>query len=312
MKYIKPLFPFIIGFLLLMFTHSLREISLINGIIQLVLFGLVVLYPIWKTETLSYVDIGWPWGLVCIGLVTLFLGEGYHWRVWLIASLYIFMGLRMGMGAVLLWKKGILQKELPRYRYQRIRWERDGKTNVQLAMQIDASMQGLANASYLALPAFIIGSNPSPTISVIEIVGLALWIASFIFETIADQQKLGFLRQMKAENQRNKVCEIGLWQYTRHPNYFAEWSVWNALIIIAIPSWLSMQSSESLTIWILLGLSLLFVSRMMYTTLVYLTGAKPSEYFSLQKRPDYKSYTERVSMFFPGFPKKGNSSSIND
>ena len=301
MNYIKPLYPYIIGCIILMFTTSFAEISVISGSIQLVLFGTIVLYPIWKTETLSYVDIGWPWGLVCIGLVTLFLGEGYSWRVWAIGALYILMGLRMGIGAIQFWLKGYIQKELPRYRYQRIRWERKGKTNIQAAMQIDALVQGLANVSYLALPAFIIASNPNPNISVFEVVGLLLWVASFILESIADKQKLGFLRRMKTEKLQNKVCEIGLWKYTRHPNYFAEWTIWNSLIIISIPSWLALRSSESLIIWVLLGLALLFVSIMMYNTLVYLTGAIPSEYYSLQKRPNYKSYTKRVNMFFPGF-----------
>ena len=301
MNYIKPLYPYIIGCIILMFTTSFAEISVISGSIQLVLFGTIVLYPIWKTETLSYVDIGWPWGLVCIGLVTLFLGEGYSWRVWAIGALYILMGLRMGIGAIQFWLKGYIQKELPRYRYQRIRWERKGKTNIQAAMQIDALVQGLANVSYLALPAFIIASNPNPNISFFEVVGLLLWVASFILESIADKQKLGFLRRMKTEKLQNKVCEIGLWKYTRHPNYFAEWTIWNSLIIISIPSWLALQSSESLIIWVLLGLALLFVSIMMYNTLVYLTGAIPSEYYSLQKRPNYKSYTKRVNMFFPGF-----------
>jgi steroid 5-alpha reductase family enzyme len=301
MNYIKPLYPYIIGCIILMFTKSFAEISVISGSIQLVLFGTIVLYPIWKTETLSYVDIGWPWGLVCIGLVTLFLGEGYSWRVWAIGALYILMGLRMGIGAIQFWLKGYIQKELPRYRYQRIRWERKGKTNIQAAMQIDALVQGLANVSYLALPAFIIASNPNPNISVFEVVGLLLWVASFILESIADKQKLGFLRRMKTEKLQNKVCEIGLWKYTRHPNYFAEWTIWNSLIIISIPSWLALRSSESLIIWVLLGFALLFVSLMMYNTLVYLTGAIPSEYYSLQKRPNYKSYTKRVNMFFPGF-----------
>jgi steroid 5-alpha reductase family enzyme len=301
MNYIKPLYPYIIGCIILMFTTSFAEISVISGSIQLVLFGTIVLYPIWKTETLSYVDIGWPWGLVCIGLVTLFLGEGYSWRVWAIGALYILMGLRMGIGAIQFWLKGYIQKELPRYRYQRIRWERKGKTNIQAAMQIDALVQGLANVSYLALPAFIIASNPNPNISVFEVVGLLLWVASFILESIADKQKLGFLRRMKTEKLQNKVCEIGLWKYTRHPNYFAEWTIWNSLIIISIPSWLALRSSESLIIWVLLGFALLFVSLMMYNTLVYLTGAIPSEYYSLQKRPNYKSYTKRVNMFFPGF-----------
>lgn len=304
MKYFKPLLPFLLGFLLLLFTNSFMELSLINVVAQMILFGLVVCWPIWKLEVLSFVDIGWPWGLVVIGLLTLIFGEGQMVRVWLIGGAYIFMGMRMGLGAIQLWRKGYLQKELPRYRYQRMRWERARKSNTQLAMQTDAIMQGLANASYLALPAFIIGANPEPSISVFEILGLGLWIASFLFESTADFQKLRFLRRMKAEGQHNKVCDVGLWQYTRHPNYFAEWMVWNALIITAIPSWLALQNQEHWSVWLLLGLGLLFISRIMYTTLVYFTGAKPSEYYSLQKRPDYRAYTERVNMFFPGPPKK--------
>ena len=289
-----------------MLSQSFAQISLVNGLVQLLLFGLVVCWPIWKTGKLSFVDIGWPWGLVCIGLITIILGEGYHWRVWLIGGAYIFIGMRMGIGAIQLWQKGYLQKELPRYKYQRIRWERAGKTNTALVMQVDALTQGLANASFLAIPAFIISFNPNPKFSAFEIIGLGLWIASFAFESIADYQKTKFLRQMKASGQKNKVCDVGLWKYTRHPNYFGEWMVWNAFIIAAIPSWVALKTSESMVIWILLGLGLLFISRIMYTTLVYFTGAKPSEYYSLQKRPDYKAYTERVNMFFPGLPKKTN------
>jgi len=304
MKYIKPLFPFFLGWVILLFTQSFFQMSLINFLAQMVLFGLVVCWPIWKTNVLSFVDIGWPWGLVLIGLLTLWLGEGYQWRVWMIGGAYLFIGSRMGMGALILWRKGYLQKELPRYRYQRIRWERAGKDNVQLAMQMDATMQGLANASYLAFPAFIISSNPNPDFELLEIIGLVLWAGSFVLESVADYQKTKFLRKLKASGQRNQVCDVGLWKYTRHPNYFAEWMVWNALIIAAIPSWLALQASESTLIWILLGVGLLFISRIMYTTLVYFTGAKPSEYFSLQKRPGYQAYTERVNMFFPGPPKK--------
>ena len=301
MSYMRPLLPFLCGWILILSSSTFSVIGLVNGLLQLLLFAFVVCLPIWRTGRMNYVDIGWPWGLVCIGLVTLFLGEGYSWRVWAIGALYILMGLRMGIGAIQFWLKGYIQKELPRYRYQRIRWERKGKTNIQAAMQIDALVQGLANVSYLALPAFIIASNPNPNISVFEVVGLLLWVASFILESIADKQKLGFLRRMKTEKLQNKVCEIGLWKYTRHPNYFAEWTIWNSLIIISIPSWLALRSSESLIIWVLLGFALLFVSLMMYNTLVYLTGAIPSEYYSLQKRPNYKSYTKRVNMFFPGF-----------
>lgn len=304
MKYFKPLYPFLLGWIVLLFTQSFAQIALINGLIQLALFALVVCLPIWKTGRLSYVDIGWPWGLVCIGIVTILFNEGVRWRVWAIGAAYLFIGLRMGLAALMYWRKGYLQKELPRYQYQRIRWQRQGKTNTQLAMQVDAVMQGLANASYLAFPAFIIGANPNPHLSVLEVLGLLIWVGAFIMETVADQQKAQFLKKMKQQGLRNQVCNVGLWQYSRHPNYFAEWMVWNALIITAIPSWIAMIEQESLPLWVMLGLGLLFISRVMYTTLVYFTGARPSEYYSLQKRPDYESYTKRVNMFFPGRPKE--------
>ncbi|MEM6726186.1 MAG: DUF1295 domain-containing protein [Bacteroidota bacterium] len=303
MKYFKPLLVFVLGSLILLFSQTLQTLSAINLATQLVLFGLVVCWPIWKTGRLSYVDIGWPMGLACIGILTLLFSNGYIWRVRAIGSIYLFIGLRMGLGALQLWRKGYMKKEFPRYQYQRRRWERAGKTNVPLAMQVDALAQGLANASFLAMPAFIIGSNPAPQFSVLEMVGLVLWILAYGFESLADAQKLRFLRNMKAAGERNKVCDVGLWKYSRHPNYFGEWMVWNALVVAAIPSYLALQSSEFLPVWIALGLGLLFVSRIMYLSLVYLTGAVPSEYYSLQKRPDYAAYKERVNMFFPGPPK---------
>ena len=303
MKYIKPLFPFIIGWVILLITSSFNNLPLINGLTQLILFSLVVCWPIMKTGRLSYVDIGWPWGLFVIGVLTLLFGEGYHLRVWIVAGIYIFIGMRMGIGALMLWKKGYMKKEFPRYQYQKGRWERAGKTNTSLAMQVDALAQGLANASFLAFPALIISSNPNPTFSIFEIIGLILWILAFLMEAKADTQKLSFLRKMSALGKKNKVCNVGLWQYSRHPNYFAEWMVWNGLVVAAIPSWLALRTTEGELVWALLGVALLFASRMMYVTLVFTTGAVPSEHFSAQKRPDYAAYQQRTNRFFPGPPR---------
>ena len=304
MKYIKPLYPFLLGGLLLSFSTTFNHLFIINTLAQLLFFGLVVCWPIWKTGRLAYVDIGWPMGLALIGLLNLYFGEGYVWRVRIVSFIYLFIGLRMGLGALQLWQKGYMKKEFPRYQYQRRRWERAGKTNIPLAMQIDALVQGLANATFLALPAFIIGANTNPTFSTVEIVGLVLWGMAYAFESVADAQKIRFLRKMSGLGEKRKVCDVGLWQYSRHPNYFGEWMVWNALVLASVPSWLGLAEREPLVIWLALGLGLLFVSRLMYLSLVYLTGAVPSEFYSLQKRPDYEAYTERVNMFFPGRPKK--------
>ncbi|WP_286261941.1 DUF1295 domain-containing protein [Thalassotalea atypica] len=300
MKYFSPLLPFIGGWILLMLSMSFMEVSMVNGIAQLLLFTFVVCIPTWCTGRMSYVDIGWPWGLTVIGVITWLYGEGDAVRVAVVSIAYIFAGSRMGLGAIKLLKMGHLDTELPRYEFQKKRWDKAGKSNTALAMQIEAILQGLANAAYLAFPAFIIASNPSESISIFELVGIILWLSAFAMESIADMQKLSFLKAMKHAEKKNTVCNVGLWKYSRHPNYFAEWMVWNALVIAAIPSWLALFESESLAIFILLGLGLLFVSKIMYTTLVTYTGAVPAEYYSVQKRPAYKVYQQTTNMFFPG------------
>jgi len=139
-----------------------------------------------------------------------------------------------------------------------------------------------------------------------------IWAVALVMESVADFQKLGFLKRMKKTGMRNQVCNIGLWKYTRHPNYFAEWMVWNGLIIMAIPSWLALRDVRvelfngqvDQIFWLLVGVGLIYVSRMMYITLVYATGAIPSEYYSVQKRPGYKEYQKQTNLFFPGVKKK--------
>jgi steroid 5-alpha reductase family enzyme len=304
MHYFSPLLPFIAGWGLLLATTSLAAISLTNGLLQLALFALVVCIPTWRTGRMSYVDIGWPWGLTLIGVLTFVMSEGDNIRILVVSGVYIFAGGRMGLGALKMWRMGLLKKEFPRYQYQKQRWQSAGKTNTPLVMQIEAILQGLANASFLAMPAFVIAANPNPSISILEVLGLVIWLGAFAMESAADIQKLAFLKAMKKAGEKNRVCNVGLWKYSRHPNYFSEWMVWNALLIAAIPSWLVLYESESWHIWALMGLGLLFVSRVMYTTLVHYTGVVPSEHYSVQKRPDYKRYQQTTNMFFPGPNKR--------
>jgi len=304
MKYFKPFIPFIACWILLFNSNNFQSVALINGIGQLVLFLFVVCIPIWKTGRMSYVDIGWPWGVALIGLITYCQINTITLSKTLIITAYILIGSRMGLGALKMWSMGLLKKEFPRYEYQKIRWEKSNKTNTGLAMQVEAISQGLANASFLAIPIFLISVSSSTKLSSLEIIGFTIFILSIVFETVADYQKLKFLKEMKRKNMKNMVCDIGLWKYSRHPNYFAEWMVWNGLIIASIPSYISLFDSEALWLWIMIGVALLYTSRIMYITLVYLTGAVPSEYYSAKKRPAYKTYQQSTNIFFPGPAKK--------
>lgn len=303
MNYFKPFVPFILCWILLFYSNSFQSIAIINGIAQLILFLFVVCIPIWITKRMSYVDIGWPWGVALIGIIAYCLSNNITLTQSLIMIAYVLIGSRMGLGALKMWSLGLLNKEFPRYEYQKIRWKKSGKSNERLAMQIEALSQGLANASFLAIPIFLVFASPLTTISFLEIFGFILFALALIFETVADYQKILFLQKMKRLNKRNMVCDVGLWRYTRHPNYFAEWMVWNGLIITSIPSYIALFDSEVFWLWLFIGIALLYTSRIMYITLVYLTGAVPSEYYSSQKRPNYKAYQQSTNIFFPGLKK---------
>lgn len=286
--------------LVLALSREFFEIMLINGAGQVLLFLFVVQIPAYRTGRMSYVDIGWPLGLALIGGLVLLLGDGAAVKKYAIGGVYLFMGLRMGLTALVWLYRGAFATELPRYKFQRIRWGREKKKNAMLAMQVDIVLQSLANVSFLSLPALLIAFHTAAEIHPLEIAGAGLWLLCFAGETLADKQKADFAKQAMQAGDRKAVCDVGLWRYSRHPNYFFEWMVWNALIIAAIPAYIDLFEREGLVVWIAIGLGLLFVSRIMYTTLVLFTGAIPSEYYSMKKRPGYREYRRKTNMFFPG------------
>ena len=95
MNYFRPLFPFLLGWALILSTESFSHLALVNGLGQLLLFSLVVCLPIWRTGRMSYVDIGWPWGLVLLGCLSYVYSDGYWLRSMLVSLLVVSVGLRI-------------------------------------------------------------------------------------------------------------------------------------------------------------------------------------------------------------------------
>ena len=301
--------PYLLFFCFIYQVDIFQEMVLVNGVLQIFLFLVVACIPAYFTKKMSFVDIAWPWGLVLIGILVLFLGEGYRPRIYMVAGMYLFSGLRMGIGALILFSKGHLNSELSRYSYQRRRWNKAGYKNLNLSLQYEIMIQCFANITFLAIPAILMSTNSTNSISTLEYIGVGLWATWFVLEHISDLQKQQFLKKAFLEKKKKQVCNVGFWKYTRHPNYFSEWMVWNAMIIASISSFISLYSEDQQLVWIIIGVGLFYISYIMYTTLVYYTGALPSEYYTLQKRPNYKAYQEQTNMFFPG-PQKSNKKGI--
>src|ERR1051325_9629803 len=103
-----------------------------NLVVQVVLFTVAAAVPGHLTRHVSYVDVAWPWGLVGIGLVAILTSGPLTATTVAIAVVYLVMGARMGLWSLVLTVKhgwytpGSPKAELPRYQYQRRRWERQG------------------------------------------------------------------------------------------------------------------------------------------------------------------------------------------
>jgi len=281
-------------------SQDLTDLLLVNAAVQMTLFIVVACIPFLRKGRMSYVDIAWPFGVALIGAQLLLFADGEIIRRVAVGAVYLFIGLRMGVAALIMGKKtGVIFKtEFPRYQYRRMIFEKSGNKHIKIHMLAEILAQGVANISVLALPGFIIATNASTIITIWEIIGISIWAVAYTLESVADTQKLLFISK-----NANGVCNIGLWRYSRHPNYFSEWLVWTGLVVAAVPSWLSLKSTEAFATWIVLGLGAMCASMMLYITLVYLTGAKPAEYYSVRKRPEYKKYQEKTNMFFPWFPR---------
>lgn len=252
---------------------------------------------------MAYVDLGWPIGIVAISVVCFTMLDGNVIRQSAIALIYGLVGLRMSLMAVKMLLKGELRQELPRYQYQRRRWQKRNLKHTGLVAQIEVIGQGMYNASFLAFPGFIIATNSQEAIHWAEWLGLGIWLFAYIWESTADLQKSRFIQACKQANIRNAVCNQGLWRYSRHPNYFGQWLGWVGVVVATVPSFFALYAHEHLIIWLALGAGCGFLLYAMYNALVFYSGAVPAEFYSLQKRPDYTAYKAQTNQFFPG-PRK--------
>jgi len=109
----------------------------------------------------------------------------------------------------------------------------------------------------VSLPVTVVNaSDRNPSIEARDIIGWIMWLVGICIEATADQQKLVF---KNSASNRGKWCDVGLWKYSRHPNYFGELFLWWGVFVASTPV---LSGAEWLVILgpILLTLLLLFVS----------------------------------------------------
>ncbi|MEO6846103.1 MAG: DUF1295 domain-containing protein [Chthoniobacterales bacterium] len=267
-------------------TLLLSPLSLPQAVGVALGFVVILMFVVWLIalgiRNAGIVDIAWSLGFLPVALIAALFGAGADSRKLLIATMACLWSLRLG---VYLWFRVMSHHPEEDGRYKTLREQFPNHTNLMFLGFFE--LQGVL-LIILSLPFFIICRNPIPTLHLTEWLGLALWIIAICGESIAD-----FQLQRFRENKENKgrTCQIGLWHYSRHPNYFFEWLIWVAYFLFALASpW---------------GLVTIYCPLLMLFFLLRVTGIPATEAHAVKSRgEEYLAYQRRTSAFIPWFPKK--------
>ena len=88
------------------------------------------------------------------------------------------------------------------------------------------------------MPTLVVFSGMLPMFAIVKVAmnwmaipGILIMLMGICFEFFADRQMHTFLNSGK----KGDVCDIGLWKYSRHPNYLGEISFWVGVYVTMLP-----------------------------------------------------------------------------
>jgi steroid 5-alpha reductase family enzyme len=127
----------------------------------------------------------------------------------------------------------------------------------------------------------------------LALIGFVIWAFGFAIELLADTQKSAFKADPANEGD---FIDVGLWSWSRHPNYFGEIVLWVGVAIIALP--------------VLRGWQFVTLISPVYVTaqLVLVSGLPMLEKRADERwggQEDYEAYKERTPVLIPRPPRGG-------
>jgi steroid 5-alpha reductase family enzyme len=234
-----------------------------------------------RINNYGIVDIAWSYAFAALAVFYALFAPGWPVRKALIATLATLWSLRLGTHLA---RRVIGHHPVEDGRYVQLRqdWAGNFASKMFGFFQLQA-----ASVVLLGVAFFTACLNPAPQLHPLEIAGAILWLFALTGESLADRQLAAFKRDTA---NRGRVCAIGLWRYSRHPNYFFEWLVWVAFFVFALASphgWTAIIGPAAI----------LFL-------LLRVTGIPLTEEQSLRSKGDaYRRYQQTTSAFIPWFPK---------
>lgn len=238
---------------------------------------------LWLLGTLrhnvSLVDPFWGTGFVLVAWLAWLLNRPASPRFLLLAGLVTLWGLRLSL--YLLWRNWRTAEDR-RYAAMRARY---GPSFRWISLLTVFLAQGWI-LWFVSLPMQVAAvAKVSAPLGWLAALGIAGWSLGMFFEAVGDWQLARF---QSDPNNAGRVLDRGLWQFTRHPNYFGDCCVWWGLYLIAAAggAWWTIASPLLMTI-----------------LLLKVSGVTLLESTIADRRPEYRDYQERTNAFIP-WPNK--------
>jgi steroid 5-alpha reductase family enzyme len=241
----------------------------------------LLFYVARRLNNFGIVDIAWALGFGPVALIYAWNGSGAATRRIAIATMAGLWSARLG-GYLARRVLGHHPVEDGRYQQLRRAWGEQLHPKMFCFFQTQAALLVL-----LSVPFLLAAQNAAPGWHPRELLGLVLWLLALGGEALADAQLARFKRDPR---QRGRVCDVGLWRLSRHPNYFFEWLVWVAFALFASASpwgWVSA-----------------YCPALMLFFLLKVTGIRYTEDQLLRSKGEaFRKYQQRTTAFVPWFPK---------
>jgi steroid 5-alpha reductase family enzyme len=234
----------------------------------------------------SIVDVGWGLGFVLVAGLSAVREPGFEPRHVLVTLLVLVWGVRL---AVHIFRRNRKRVEDFRYAAWRERW---GRWFVLRSYFQIFMLQGLFLA-LISAPLPWINGAPGRPLGPWDGTGALLWLVGFLFESVGDAQLARF---KKDPANKGKLIRTGLWNYSRHPNYFGEALMWWGIFMIALAvpgGWVLVFSPLTIT------LLLRFVSGVPLLEKKY------------RDRPEFREYAGRTNAFIPWLPRHPQTTKPN-
>jgi len=238
----------------------------------------------------SILDIAWgpsfivtAWAVLIINLVSDPADAFFGARQYLVAALVTVWGLRLG---IRIFRRNKGKGEDPRYVKFREEWGKWFLLRSYFQLFLFQGIILMLNVT----PVLLIMAGVRDNLVWSDYLGLAIWVFGFLFETIGDYQLDTFL---KDPANRGTIIDKGLWQYTRHPNYFGEATMWWGIFVIAL--------NQS---WGWIGV----IGPLVITGMLLFVSGIPMTERMMEKTPGWDEYKRRTSVFIPWFKKKASQS----